>query len=903
MMTTTPTYKTMGSCQYDLTRTVSPAVQTVVPSPVAIKHIYTSSIPTTNIHTTTDTSNRKRPMDIDEFLAAHGIASVPVRVTTFESLDGVIKKRFVSLKNDLGLDFKYGQNLFNGDRENQIHLRRVQQAFSERRQMLVRRYGQTLRGAMDTSKIFIIDVDDRELEQSPIVQDLMGSSPYYRSVSKNLPKIFIKIDGELVPTKNIPLVKGQTRGDSPRIELQKGQWSFYNYGQNVENVDYGIRSLTVAEMRDMFPDMPSADEMDVVPRPSRPRDPTPNDRPLADNLENDGRECPIDINQFSLGVLVSLLKPTRADNRRDWLSVGYALKMYLELEEAWEIFKEFSEQSPKFRPNEDRYTFDRLVPSGIANINTLRKMAFYDNAERYVSAFPEDTVAVREFHIQKLGVKKNTAISHGAIANIFTLTEDAEMYRYCALSRTWFSVSDTDIWVKHAEPITDKIRTFTSALVSSKFQGELDEKDMKVLGRLSTASQSKSFVEGCIYFLKAKLLYDNFLDKMDTNGRIIAFADCVYDLELQGYRATEPTDYIMTTVGYNRPDPEMSIQEELTAFMKSLFESEEKTMYLMRVLASSLFEGNKQQEFYVLTGSGSNGKSLLMTLLSKALGAYNGDMSYAALTSRRKAENAFSDWVKTRPMRFVKCLEPDAKSMIQGNMVKKITGGDAMTERELHRNTQTWRPLFVFYLIANEVPRFDHIDEAVERRLRFIHFPFQFKDKEKLGEAWQDDIHRQRDEGLMDKFEQDIRYGQQFLLMLIDVYNRDFLNKDHSAVLSSIPDDFYKIQMEYQRSNNVVATYITERYEILEATPENKKDHSKDVESLYKDYRAWAMGQYIRSTDKNMTQHQFACNLNGVPDIAKSKWRPSAFEYTLRPKESRLLGNCGSYAPGFEPNI
>jgi phage/plasmid-associated DNA primase len=297
------------------------------------------------------------------------------------------------------------------------------------------------------------------------------------------------------------------------------------------------------------------------------------------------------------------------------------------------------------------------------------------------------------------------------------------------------------------------------------------------------------------------------------------------------------------------------MQSEIDGFMNSLFEDENKTEYLWLTLASSLFEGNRQQELYILTGEGSNGKSLLMTLIDKAFGAYNGDMSYASLTSRRKTENAFSDWVKTRPMRFVKCLEPDAKSMIQGNIVKKITGGDTMTERELHKNTVSWRPLFVFYLIANEVPRFDHIDQAVERRLRFIHFPFQFKYKEQLGAEWDEGIHRERDDDLASKFETDSRYGEQFMLMLIDKYVAHLKGKDHSAVLSKIPKDFSDKQREFQLRNNIVATFVKERYDILPWA--TNKDLSLTIEHIYDTYRIWAQGQLMRTTDKNMTYQQF----------------------------------------------
>lgn len=940
---TTTSNKMMGSHGNDDWRSSSPAVQAVaqgikralpinppfvfrgsnlIPNPNPNPNLFHHSsnpVPPNSPNTDTSPPSRRRQniisrgdgspvknMDIDDFLAAHQIASVPVRVMTYENQEGQLKKKYISLggKDDLALKFRYGQNIFNGDAEAVNHLRHVQQLFNEKRQMLLRKYGQTLRGAMDTNRVFVIDVDRKEQEQTPVIQDLMATSPYYRSVSKGLPKIFVKVVGQLIATKNVPLVKSANPDDkSAAVELQKGQWSFYNYNQTVENVDGGIRELTVDELRSMFPDFPSTNELELVRAggfaPSDPQDrgvQGGRSSPTDDSL----KDCPLNPNVYTLGMLVSLLRPTRADDRRSWLSVAYTLKWYLG-DGGWEIFKQFSEQSPKFRPVEDKYMYDNLVASGISNINSLRKMAFYDNPENYVSSFPEDVAAKEKHLIFKLGTKKTTNISHGAIVDIFELTEEADMFRYCGLSKTWFSVKENDTWVRHAEPILNAIREFTASLVEDKFKGELDKDDAKKFVKQLEKAHTKAFVDGVLYFLKGRFLHDHFLDKLDTNGRIVAFNDCVYDLDLKDFRATEPSDNIMTTVGYKRPYVETAIQEEIKMFMRSLFDTEEKTEYLWLVLASSLFEGNRQQEFYVLTGAGSNGKSLLMALMNKALGEYNGDISYASLTARRKSENAFSDWVKTRPMRFVKCLEPDAKSMIQGNVIKKITGGDVMTERELHRNTVSWKPLFVFYLIANEVPRFDHIDPAVERRLRFLHFPFQFKYREQMGTDWDDTIHRERDDDLAQRLENDDRYGQQFMLMLIDKFVSQFEGNDHAKVLSHIPKDFYDKQMEYQRQNNTVATFIADRYDILNwqtLSTAEKTQYALQIDTIYTAYKGWAQSAIIRTTDKNMTREQFANNLSKVPGIDVARYRPSEVRYTLR---LRSMFGGGAYTEGFTP--
>jgi hypothetical protein len=89
----------------------------------------------------------------------------------------------------------------------------------------------------DTSKIQIIDIDDIELTKEAI-DTLISNSPYYLSVSKNLPHIFAIIEDP----ENCPLAK-YIMLDNPKIDILNSQWAWCGSDQIIYNANNSIRTI------------------------------------------------------------------------------------------------------------------------------------------------------------------------------------------------------------------------------------------------------------------------------------------------------------------------------------------------------------------------------------------------------------------------------------------------------------------------------------------------------------------------------------------------------------------------------------------------------------------------------------------------------------------------------------
>ena len=78
-----------------------------------------------------------------------------------------------------------------------------------------------------------------------------------------------------------------------------------------------------------------------------------------------------------------------------------------------------------------------------------------------------------------------------------------------------------------------------------------------------------------------------------------------------------------------------NILEEINKFVDELFPNEELRKYMWEHLASVLIGTNDNQTFNIYTGSGCNGKSKMVELMTKCLGDYKATVPITLVTQAR----------------------------------------------------------------------------------------------------------------------------------------------------------------------------------------------------------------------------------------------------------------------------
>ena len=116
---------------------------------------------------------------------------------------------------------------------------------------------------------------------------------------------------------------------------------------------------------------------------------------------------------------------------------------------------------------------------------------------------------------------------------------------------------------------------------------------------------------------------------------------------------------------------------------------------------------NQNQTFNIFTGVGSNGKSVLVKLLSMVLGDYKGTVPISLITQKRLGLGGTSSEVaQLKGLRFAVMNEPSKGDEINEGIMKELTGGDPIQARELYKSSITFIPMFKMACCTNTVITF-----------------------------------------------------------------------------------------------------------------------------------------------------------------------------------------------------
>jgi putative DNA primase/helicase len=215
-----------------------------------------------------------------------------------------------------------------------------------------------------------------------------------------------------------------------------------------------------------------------------------------------------------------------------------------------------------------------------------------------------------------------------------------------------------------------------------------------------------------------ELFFDEeFTKKVDSNKDLIAFNNGVLDMTTSDFtfRDGKPEDYISFSTGIDyepdRPYYEYPAWPEVELFIKKVLPDKEVREYFIKHLATNLLGGNTAQKFHILTGSGSNGKSMIMNLLSKALGDYSCTVPISLFTQNRKSSgSAAPEVARLKGRRFVTMQEPDESIALNTGIMKEITSGEKMYARDLFKSGCEFEVQAKFHLACNDKPKINTTD-------------------------------------------------------------------------------------------------------------------------------------------------------------------------------------------------
>ncbi len=245
--------------------------------------------------------------------------------------------------------------------------------------------------------------------------------------------------------------------------------------------------------------------------------------------------------------------------------------------------------------------------------------------------------------------------------------------------------------------------------------------------------------------------------------------------------------------------------------------------FLRRSVGYGLTGSTQEQCFFVLYGTGRNGKSTFLNTLKALLGDYARQAAAETFMIKKNSGGPGDDVAMLRGARFVTAIETEENQRLAESLVKQITGGDSMSVRRLYENFFEFEPEFKIFLATNHKPNIRGTDEGIWRRVRMIPFAVRITD---------DEVDLELADKLRDEMEGILTWAVNGCLE----WQTDGLQE---------PEEVWGATEQYRQEMDILGTFLDEVCAI-------EKNSFAPICDLHRAYQIWADENGERGMSKNM---------------------------------------------------
>lgn len=389
-------------------------------------------------------------------------------------------------------------------------------------------------------------------------------------------------------------------------------------------------------------------------------------------------------------------------------------------------------------------------------------------------------------------------------------------YKYNEKLKLWETIPESNIIMNIIETLLNKLNYNIT---------DEDKKTKEYITANKICGDTKKARE--ILTLLKDFIYNNeFEEKLNRSRHTYIPIKGGYCIDLETGKKIERTinDYFTFEIDcdYNEND---TTEEADNFFMSIMNNNIENCKYLQKVIGSFLVSQEEAQSIYIFWGNGSNGKSALMSLISKVMGNFYSPVDKGIFIDNKNKNNLGPkpELLVLKDIRVAVISETDSNEKLNQTLLKELSGGDTITARNLFSKTPIkFKPRLSPVILTNNKPIFDSKDDGMIRRIKLIPFKAKFKDNPDYKKGEQK-LNRYLVKQLSEKYlNQILKWMVQGAVEFIKDPNMtptDDLLKDMESYLSEIdPSTNYF-------TNNIIRT-------------NDMKDRVK-VGDLYSNFKQW----------------------------------------------------------------
>ena len=587
----------------------------------------------------------------------------------------------------------------------------------------------------------------------------------------------------------------------------------------------------------------------------------------------------------NLNIYIQLIDPKYFEDYNDWIRLGTAIKnsggtvqMFDEMSQRGKGYRDFNDCLTKWNSFKDSYTGQR----GPATIGTIKYYAKLSDPKAYNElnqnvavnneidwiVYHQEDINIAEWILNQKSDKiydlinsvfvlcdkennktsrgcrwfKFNGIYHKQINEIYLMKEIFDTITKMLINEIYENQQILKEAEKEMKELEERIKQGTKNLAQEYLVVCAEDKKAEIESYIILAKKLKSSINtsklrnAVIPYLQHSLMkpMDQFIDEFNDYKGQVVFENCIYDAVNK--TIIKDNDFYKNTLStkliYN-PMPSIdNIKIFTDKIMGPIFTDDRIRNFMYRILAK-LLTSDKMQYFLLFNGRGSNGKSLLVRMLTNMLGDYSINVQQTFLTRAAHKGQADSDMADALHKRMITVNEPASDSILSADIIKTISGNDTVNARGLFKEPIRYKPFGKLIITCNDVPQFSEFTDALKRRLINVRFESRFLDK------YNYDIENAKDEFniyLIDESLENVIKDKTFLSDVASWLLQQYY--DESDVFE-IPDPCKIAANELFNEQDIYKEFV-DTY--LQKTDDNNE--VVDLKDLYNQYKYYMQENY-----------------------------------------------------------
>lgn len=413
---------------------------------------------------------------------------------------------------------------------------------------------------------------------------------------------------------------------------------------------------------------------------------------------------------------------------------------------------------------------------------------------------------------------------------------------YCSQNASWYVWDNKGFWNKDSIGTIRELVKKTFLSIYNEIEAQETTEARAAVAKWALQCEKPEHINACLNVAQSDPRVVVTMDKFDTDKNLFNFINGTYDLKNHLFLPHDKENFITRQVQYAY-DPYAQCPNFI-AFLNRIFRSrKDKDIiidYLQKALGYSLTGEISQQIIFLLHGSGSNGKSTLLETQRMIMGDYGTTIDSGSLTTK-KNDSVRNDIARLPNIRFVVASENAKGTIIDEELIKKLTGGDQVTARFLFQEEFNFYPQLKLWWAFNHPPGVRDLTHSLMRRLKLIPFEERIPDTERIDQAVLLELYRSELPGIFN-----------WELEGLKRYQKEGL-KDIPAISNAVKE--FKEEQDRLHDWITDICYIPERDDKKDAMV--KVDVQTSASVLCKSYNAWA----ALNNEKPMSQRKFSMEL------------------------------------------